>query len=836
MTMPAVIRTKIPSLRIGFPCDFSTRSCRWIYSGIALLLFGLAICSSTVSSADEQLPSAVLVDQSRNTIDLWNSLTLLSDPDHSYTIGDILTKRDQFLRPLRLPYANLGLREDTIWLRTRIALPKNAPVDWWLRIDFIYLDEIDLYVIEQGRIVQNLSVREQQSFAHRSFSFHQPVFQLALQSGQQYELLIRLRKHSPNAMLVPVSLDRTRSLIEDEAATLFWRTMMIGVSTCFVIYTLFMAALKRDPLCLWFALFAACSALYASAYYGILSQHLWPNSNLHQSDVIARYCMLLRSISCFLFVDRVLDLRARSPRISWLLKSLTVLFTLLTSLLAADLVSRNPVALAFSLVGTSPLLLLVPFILRRTRDGDPLWDWAIAGVTCYAIGMTVGAALHYGFLPWSRWTESVEHVGALLNMTAWLVVISIRTHRRQRAAEMAAVHERQAVARLAVDLRRQKEIAEEASRAKSRFLAAASHDLRQPVHAMGLLIGALRNAPTNTERQHLIEQIEMSADAIDRLFAALLDISKLDAGVVERRRQTFALDTVLARVCDDYMGEAAAKGLTLSHVRCRAIVDSDPALVERIVRNLISNAVRYTDAGRIVVGCRRRGSSVVMQVWDTGRGIAADQQELVFQEYYQVGNPERDREKGLGLGLAIVRRVADLLECDLRLRSEPGRGSCFEISLPLAQEAAMPISESVDEMSAVSSKGLVVVIDDEKAIRTGMSALLTNWGYQVLAAGSGDEAIELLAGCAVRPDLLICDLRLRDSENGIEVIERLRTEYNASIPAMLITGDTAASRLLEAQASELLVLHKPVPNSKLRAATAHLIATGSLKRESGTEV
>jgi CheY-like chemotaxis protein len=303
--------------------------------------------------------------------------------------------------------------------------------------------------------------------------------------------------------------------------------------------------------------------------------------------------------------------------------------------------------------------------------------------------MTVGAALHYGFLPWSRWTESVEHVGALLNMTAWLVVISIRTHRRQRVAEVTAVRERQVVARLAVDLRRQKEIAEEASRAKSRFLAAASHDLRQPVHAMGLFIGALRNVPMNAEGQHLIKQIEMSADAIDRLFAALLDISKLDAGVVEMRRQTFAIDTVITRVCDD---------------------------------------------------------------------------------------------------------------------------------------------------CATSSKGLVVVIDDEKSIRTGMSALLTNWGYQVLAAGSGDEAIQLLADCAAMPDLLICDLRLRDGENGIEVVERLRTEYNASIPAMLVTGDTSTNRLLEARASELLVLHKPVPNSKLRAATAHLIATGSFQRESSTEV
>ena len=403
-------------------------------------------------------------------------------------------------------------------------------------------------------------------------------------------------------------------------------------------------------------------------------------------------------------------------------------------------------------------------------------------------------------------------------------------------SEFVAKRDHQTVAQMVVDLGHQKEIAEEANLAKSRFLAAASHDLRQPVHALSLFIGALRSVPMDAKGQGLVDQIEASADAMDRLFAALLDISKLDAGIVEVLRKPFAIDAVLIRVYDDFAGEAAAKGLKLSYVRCRAIVDSDPILVERIARNLISNAVRYTDAGRIVVGCRRRGSSVAMQVWDTGRGISSGQQEQVFQEYYQVDNPERDREKGLGLGLAIVRRVADLLECDLYLRSEIGQGSCFEISLPQASEAAMPLSEPVDKICITSTTGHVVVIDDEKAIRAGMSALLTNWGYEVLAVSSADEAIQFLASYTRKPDLLICDLRLRDGENGIEAIEKLRTEYNESIPAMLITGDTAARRLHEAQTSELLVLHKPVPNGKLRATIARLVTARPIQQESDTEV
>jgi signal transduction histidine kinase/CheY-like chemotaxis protein len=834
MTTSAIPRTKRQSLWIGLLDIFSTWSCRRIHSGVVLLLFGLAICFGAIASA--QAPTAVLLDSNRNSIDLWSNLTILSDPHNTFTIDDVLTKEDQFQAPLSSPHANLGPRKNATWLRTDIALSENAPVDWWLSIDFIFNDEIDLYVVEQGRVVQHQTILKRQAFAQRASPFHQPAFQLALQSGQQYQLIIRIRKYFPNAMYIPVSLDRTSSLIRDEASTQFWRSLMFGISTCFVMYALFTAALKRDLLCLWFALFAACSAVYASAYYGLANQHLWPNSSFLEANIIARYCMLIRAVGGFLFVDGVLDLRERNPRMSLLLKSLAGFFALLTFLFAADLVSKNLVAWAFSIAGTFPLLLLVPFVVRRVQDGDPLWDWAIAGAACYAIGMAVGTALAYGFLPWSRWTESAEHLGALLNMATWVVVMSIRTHRRQRAAEMTAESERQVVAQLAVDLKHQKEIAEETSLSKSRFLAAASHDLRQPVHALSLFIGALRSVPMNEKGHRLVDQIEASTDAMDRLFATLLDISKLDAGIVEVLRQPFAIDAVLSRVCDDYAAEAAAKGLTLAYVRCRATVNSDPTLFERIARNLISNAVRYTDVGRIVIGCRRRGSSVVMQVWDTGRGIPPDQQKLVFQEYYQVDNPERDREKGLGLGLAIVQRLAHLLQCDLRLRSERGRGSCFEISLPRASEAVMPLSEPVDKMFATSSTGLVVVIDDEKAIREGMSALLTDWGYEVLATGSANEAIRLLADYTTTPDLLICDLRLRDGENGIEAIERLRTEYNEHIPAMLITGDTASNRLSEAQTSELPVLHKPVPSGKLRATINQLIVTGAIQQKSNTEI
>ena len=225
----------------------------------------------------------------------------------------------------------------------------------------------------------------------------------------------------------------------------------------------------------------------------------------------------------------------------------------------------------------------------------------------------------------------------------------------------AAVDLRVRLIALAERLRQQKELADEANRAKSRFLAAASHDLRQPVHALGLFIGALRRVVMPLEGQKLIEQIEESTVAIDGLFSALLDISQLDAGTVEVQRQSFPMGALLERICRDHEAEATAKGLSFVWVKSTVVVDCDPVLLERILRNLVANAVRYTDHGRVLVGCRRRGAAISIQVLDTGPGIPPDQQDRIFQEYYQLGNPERDRTKGLGLGLAIVRRLVDLL-------------------------------------------------------------------------------------------------------------------------------------------------------------------------------
>jgi two-component system, sensor histidine kinase len=373
-------------------------------------------------------------------------------------------------------------------------------------------------------------------------------------------------------------------------------------------------------------------------------------------------------------------------------------------------------------------------------------------------------------------------------------------------------------AELAVDLQAQKEVAERASLAKSQFLAAASHDLRQPVHALGLFVSALRavsGLPTAASR--ILDRMEVSTSAMGDLFSAILDISRLDAGVVEVRRQAFALQPLLDRICQDFAEEAADKSIVLHQQATGAVVFSDPHLVERILRNLVSNAIRHSDQGRVVVGCRKRGKAVRLEVWDTGEGITPENQQRIFQEYVQLHNAERDRTRGLGLGLAIVRRLSELLNCELSLRSHVGRGSCFSICLPLAEVSAASPLAATEDSHVVAEGALVLVIDDEAAVREAMDALLTGWGYAVLTVASGDDALTEVVQHKACPRIIICDYRLRGEENGITVIRRLQAECKAPVPAVLITGDTAEDRLIEARTSGLVLLHKPVHNSKLRA-------------------
>lgn len=370
--------------------------------------------------------------------------------------------------------------------------------------------------------------------------------------------------------------------------------------------------------------------------------------------------------------------------------------------------------------------------------------------------------------------------------------------------------------------------AEAANEAKSRFLVAASHDLRQPMHAIAIRSRALLEQPLTGDVRHMAERLDQSVVAMQSLFDALLDISKFDAGNVQPTLVSFSLQTLFTALRDGYADIAAQQGMQLNVQPTPLWVNSDALLLERILRQLLDNAVRHAGPCSLILRAEARNDEVVIEVRDTGKGIVQDQQSNIFKEFVQLNNPERDRRKGLGLGLAIVQRIAQQLGHRLELQSADGAGASFRIFLPMAQ-AACAVAESAAEIqlptpdaaqpalpdAVPDGPASIALLDDDPDVLEAMSLLLTHWQYQVIAATHSPELMQALLSNERAPDLLICDYRLAEKLNGREVIESLRQHYGRPLPALLITGDL---RALDAagDGGDVTVLRKPVPPSTLR--------------------
>ncbi|BBO14598.1 MULTISPECIES: MASE1 domain-containing protein [Bradyrhizobium] len=419
----------------------------------------------------------------------------------------------------------------------------------------------------------------------------------------------------------------------------------------------------------------------------------------------------------------------------------------------------------------------------------------------------------------------------LISITVPSLLLSADVEVRKKAEERlrrARVELEQKVAERTQEL-------ELASAAKSRFFAMASHDLRQPLHALGLFVAQLRTPLEPGERAKTIERVDATRKEMDEMFNSLLDISRLDAGMLIPYITEFPIGRLLQKSETAFDQATREKGVRLRVRPSDAWVRSDAMLLERILLNLVSNAVRYTLKGGILVGCRRRGEMLRIEVYDTGPGIPEDQKQNIFGEFFQVPAPEQNRSGGLGLGLAIVDRLRLLLNHPIELASTVGRGSRFTILVPKVDEcvrAAAPADLPHPGAFAVDGKA-ILVIADTPIVQEGTGGLLSKWGCSVLAAGSDEAALVRLAEREQRPDLIISDYHLARGKTGIRAIEQINAAFGSSIPAILISGDTAAEPLRDAKDRGYVLLHKPVDPMQLRAVMHKLFRDHDGGRDAG---
>ena len=442
------------------------------------------------------------------------------------------------------------------------------------------------------------------------------------------------------------------------------------------------------------------------------------------------------------------------------------------------------------------LMVFAPAIARVALSATTL-GWELATVMAVAMAMTMLLGRNY--------RVSFER-GVRLKLRNEALAVQLRA---EKAVADAARHE-----------------AEVANRAKTQFFTAASHDLRQPLHAMGLFAEALRARVHEPEVAQLVNSINESVDALEGLFSELLDITRIDSGGVEVHAENFELAEVFRKVRLHFEPAAFEKGLALRIRGGRRVALADPLLVERVVRNLVSNAIRYTQDGSVLLSCRKLGDRLRVQVWDTGPGISADEQARIFEEFYQVpGTPSStvEQKKGLGLGLAIVKRLCALMAAPLSLHSEVGRGSVFTFELPLGSgPRAAPRSKPGKGAGGVTLEGQrIVIVEDEPAVREGLEVLLRGWGATIVSLDSV-AAVRAWAAAegAPAPSLVIADYRLDNGETGIEAIAAVRARFGRGVPALVVTGSSMTGHDKEALEHDFHLLIKPVLPNKLRAMIA----------------
>jgi len=688
-----------------------------------------------------------------------------------------------------------NLDSNIIWYKVTVANPLDSPAELFLHNNRGNLSkQVILYDVVNEKVIRT----------HRYDFFDKHVGDKLLGSVIVYPFTTRpnlnttiyIKNESLAYQCLDVEIHDKKTSVQALINNDFYSNIIIVVLFTMAIYNLLLYSFIRRIEFVFYTLYLVNAAIGLAYYYGVIFHHFQMYGEyVYWLNLTA----ILGSLFLVLFVQEIIDTRKKYQTIHILLNSVLILSVL--DILVAVILSLSLASQLVFIIFAYSFVVLGYMAVVLFKDKNPLIGMFCLAYLAYMIGMAIVLLMFMGALPLNEFTFHSSGIGIIVEA----LLFSYLLHHRFRL------------------LMQQKVKAEGANKRKTRFLASASHDLRQPVHALELFSESLGNEKISQKGHETLSYMKDCIASLNDLLSSLLDISRLDAGIVEPHFENIDVSQIISRVVNSMQGEAKRKGLNLRVYGKSLWVKSDSTLLENSIRNLIINAVKYTNEGKVLIACRSRMNEVWIEVWDSGIGIAEEELSNIFEEFYQVNNADRDQRQGLGLGLSIITREMDILGHMLSLQSREGRGTMARIKLQRVY-LEMP---HIEQTAAVRFDRLenkkVLIIDDEESILIATQSLVSNWSCVVETASNFEEASAICKRFI--PDLIISDFRLRDHVTGIDVIEQLRLQLGHKVPAILITGDTAPDRLQQAKESELMLLHKPVKPVKLKVAMNMVLNT-----------
>ncbi|TQV69928.1 hybrid sensor histidine kinase/response regulator [Exilibacterium tricleocarpae] len=777
----------------------------------------------------------VLMEQ-RDHYDTLGYLEYLEDKTGKLALSDVGPISEALFTNVEQS-ANFGFGNSVYWFRLSVTNTHPQQPQWWLEVRNPALDLIDAYIFKSGTVSTHTQTGALVPISTRPIGVRNPVINLDLATDEVAQIYLRVE--TKGVISVPIFISRPEVFAVKESHIQALIGLCYGTILALLLYNLILFISTRDVNYFYYCLCVGSCGIFQFVLDGLAHEHIWPGNGA-----------LNRPTACFLiglciattlqFTRSFLRGAEIFPKLNQVILTCSVLVFLYGSVWFA--VEIEPLTIIiFSVLSFGVMLLMISATVIALHHGIVEARYLLIAWICLLLGVIGFNLMVHGKVAANFFTFRSIQIGTVLvsvllsfglahrmrvlmqENTRIQTEAKINLERRVRERTLELDHAMSELGKANKLLRDSNVKAEEANQAKSEFIAAASHDLRQPLQALGFYLRILYDKSPGVDE--VLAKCRSAFTALESLLKSLLDISKLDSNTVQANFQHIAINDIFERLknANDYA--ARLKGLRLIFRGTRYTVFTDTQQLERILSNLINNAIRYTTEGGILVCSRRREHYLLLQVWDTGPGIPDAEHDNIFREFYQLKNRIKDQSQlpGLGLGLAIVKRLATLLGIPMSLRSTLGKGVVFSLQVPYGHVTKSPLPPIHTPDPSIDHHMVALVIDDDASIRDSMTLLIESWGGAALAVGSSNEAMRVITEEQITPDIIIADYQLGENESGVELVKALYAELQQSIPTIIITGETSKDSIEAIRSFGKDFIHKPVAPDKLKQIVSNLI-------------